>query len=55
VMSAKGELTQRTVETGITDKINTEIKSGLQEGERVLTDNQSNKNDEQSGSINLGF
>ncbi|QWK81228.1 efflux RND transporter periplasmic adaptor subunit [Ochrobactrum sp. BTU1] len=55
VLSAKGDLVQRTDETGITDKINTEIKSGLRDGERVLTDNQTNETNEQSSSVSIGF
>ncbi len=40
VLNAYGTLEERTVETGITDKINTEIRSGLQEGDKIVTDNQ---------------
>lgn len=40
VLNAYGAIEERTVETGITDKINTEIRSGLQEGDKVIIDNQ---------------
>ena len=40
VLTEYGRLEDRTVKTGITDKINTEIRSGLQEGDKIVTDNQ---------------
>lgn len=40
VLTRAGKIEERTVETGITDKINTEIRSGLNEGDKVVTDNQ---------------
>lgn len=40
VVTAGDSIEERTVETGITDKINTEIKSGLNEGDRIVIDNQ---------------
>ncbi len=40
VLTEYGRLEDRTVITGITDKINTEIRSGLQEGDKIVTDNQ---------------
>jgi len=40
VVTASGKIEERTVETGITDKVNTEIRSGLKEGDKVVTDNQ---------------
>lgn len=36
VMDASGKIERRIVETGVTDRINTEIKSGLKEGEKVV-------------------
>ena len=36
VMGADGKIERRIVETGVTDRINTEIKSGLKEGEMVV-------------------
>jgi macrolide-specific efflux system membrane fusion protein len=43
VLTGHGTLEERTVERGITDKINTEIRSGLQEGDKIVTDNQDTK------------
>ncbi|MDH7786268.1 macrolide-specific efflux system membrane fusion protein [Ochrobactrum sp. 19YEA23] len=43
VLTEHGTLEERTVETGITDKINTEVRSGLQEGDKIVTDNQDAK------------
>lgn len=40
VVTVDDNLEERTVETGITDKINTEIRSGLNEGDRIVIDNQ---------------
>lgn len=40
VVTAGDVIAERTVKTGVTDKINTEIISGLNEGDRVITDNQ---------------
>jgi len=40
VLTDRGTLEERTVATGITDKINTEIRSGLQEGDKIVTNNQ---------------
>lgn len=40
VLDATGRPVERTVETGISDRIDTEIRAGLQEGDRVVTDNQ---------------
>ncbi|MFQ0814084.1 efflux transporter periplasmic adaptor subunit [Brucella anthropi] len=40
VLTGADKIEERTVETGITDKINTEIRSGLNEGDKVVTDNQ---------------
>lgn len=40
LVTSNGAVVERTVETGITDKINTEIRSGLSEGDRIITDNQ---------------
>lgn len=40
VVTGNGAIEERTVETGITDKINIEIRSGLKEGDRIVTDNQ---------------
>ncbi|PRD41764.1 efflux transporter periplasmic adaptor subunit [Phyllobacterium phragmitis] len=40
VVASDGTISERTVETGISDKIMTEIRSGLQEGDKVVTDNQ---------------
>jgi macrolide-specific efflux system membrane fusion protein len=37
VMDSNGAIVARQVETGLNDKINVEIKSGLSEGERVVT------------------
>ncbi len=34
------KIEERTVETGITDKINMEIRSGLNEGDKIVVDNQ---------------
>ncbi|WP_027170114.1 efflux RND transporter periplasmic adaptor subunit [Mesorhizobium sp. WSM3224] len=35
-----GTIEERTVETGITDKINIEIRSTLRDGDKIVTDNQ---------------
>ncbi|WP_225040349.1 efflux RND transporter periplasmic adaptor subunit (plasmid) [Rhizobium sp. T1470] len=40
VVTSSGTIEERTVETGITDKINVEIRLGLKEGDKVVTDNQ---------------
>ncbi|GAB1582851.1 efflux RND transporter periplasmic adaptor subunit [Phyllobacterium phragmitis] len=40
LVAGNGTIEERTVETGITDKINIEIRSGLKEGDRIVTDNQ---------------
>jgi macrolide-specific efflux system membrane fusion protein len=40
VVTSANKIEERTVETGITDKVNTEIRSGLNEGDKVVTDNQ---------------
>lgn len=40
LVTSNGAVVERNVETGITDKINTEIRSGLSEGDRIITDNQ---------------
>lgn len=40
LVGSNNVVSERTVETGITDKINIEIKSGLNEGDVVVTDNQ---------------
>jgi macrolide-specific efflux system membrane fusion protein len=37
LMNARGEAEEREVETGLSDNINTEIKSGLQEGDAVVS------------------
>lgn len=39
VVTGAGKVEERTVETGITDKVNIEIRSGLNEGDKVVTDN----------------
>ncbi|WP_086993372.1 efflux RND transporter periplasmic adaptor subunit [Rhizobium sullae] len=39
VVTSSGTIEERTVETGITDKINVEIRSGLKEGDKIVTDN----------------
>ena len=36
VMGAGGKIERRMVETGVSDRVNTEIKSGLKEGEQVV-------------------
>ncbi len=36
VMAANGKIERRMVEIGVTDRINTEIKSGLKEGDKVV-------------------
>jgi len=36
VMGADGKIETRMVETGVSDRVNTEIKSGLKEGEQVV-------------------
>ncbi len=41
VVTADDKIEERTVETGITDRINTEIRSGLNEGDKIVIDNQS--------------
>lgn len=40
LVSPDGRISDRLVVTGMTDKINTEIRSGLNAGETILTDNQ---------------
>jgi macrolide-specific efflux system membrane fusion protein len=40
VVTGAGKIEERTVETGITDKVNIEIRSGLNEGDKIVTDNQ---------------
>ncbi|WP_244491172.1 efflux RND transporter periplasmic adaptor subunit [Paramesorhizobium deserti] len=40
VITGNGAIEDREVETGITDKVNIEIRSGLKEGDRIVTDNQ---------------
>ncbi|RCS22045.1 efflux RND transporter periplasmic adaptor subunit [Phyllobacterium salinisoli] len=40
IVTGNGTIEERTVETGITDKINIEIRSGLKEGDKIVTDNQ---------------
>lgn len=40
VVGKNGGTSERSVETGISDKINVEIKSGLNEGDVIVTDNQ---------------
>ena len=37
VVGSDGTITTREVETGVNDKVTTEIKSGLAEGDRVVT------------------
>ena len=37
VMAADGSTAQRKVEVGLNDKVTAQIRSGLQEGERVIT------------------
>lgn len=55
LVSSNGSIVERTVETGITDKINTEIRSGLNEGDRIVTDNQAADPNLASGSVSEGF
>ncbi|MBO1041184.1 efflux RND transporter periplasmic adaptor subunit [Brucella pituitosa] len=54
-VSNDGSIVERTVETGITDKINTEILSGLNEGDRIVTDNQATDPSLDSGSVSAGI
>ena len=54
--SAEADFEKRTVETGITDDVNVEIKSGLTEGELVVTgqasaSNSGQKSTEESTSL----
>ena len=37
VLDASGEVREREVQTGLNDRTTVEIKSGLDEGERVVT------------------
>ncbi len=55
IVTSQGAITERTVETGITDKINTSIQSGLNEGDRIVTDNQVADPSLGPGSENAGF
>jgi membrane fusion protein, macrolide-specific efflux system len=55
VVDSKGSIIDRTVETGITDKINTEIRSGLSEGDRIVTDNQVADPNSATSSVSVGF
>ncbi|MEL4073111.1 efflux RND transporter periplasmic adaptor subunit [Ochrobactrum sp. GPK 3] len=54
VVKNDGIIIDRTVETGITDKINIEIRSGLAEGDRIITDNQTTDPNSGSGTISVG-
>ncbi|MCV9907626.1 efflux RND transporter periplasmic adaptor subunit [Brucella sp. HL-2] len=55
IVTSHGAITGRTVETGITDKINTSIQSGLNEGDRIVTDNQATDPSIGAGSVSVGF
>lgn len=55
LVTSNGAVVERTVETGITDKINTEIRSGLSEGDRIITDNQPTDLSSGSDTASVGF
>lgn len=55
LVTNNGSFVERIVETGITDKINTEIRSGLNEGDRIVTDNQLADPNPEASSVSVGF
>ncbi len=55
VLTSNGSIVQRTVQTGITDKINTEIRAGLEDGDKIITDNQPSDPGSASDSINVSL
>lgn len=55
LVNSDESIVERTVEIGISDKINTEIRSGLNEGDRIVTDNQAADPNLDSGSVSVGF
>jgi len=55
VLDPDGRISDRLVVTGITDKINTEIRAGLKAGETILTDNQLPEADPESNHAAMEF
>jgi len=55
VLGPEGRISERLVGTGITDKINTEIRTGLNEGETIVTDNQLAEPHADSGEAAMGL
>lgn len=55
LVTNNGSFVERAVNTGITDKINTEIRSGLNEGNRIVTDNQLADPNPETSSVSVGF
>jgi macrolide-specific efflux system membrane fusion protein len=55
VLGPEGRISERLIDTGITDKINTEIRTGLNEGETIVTDNQLAEPHADSGEAAMGL